>query len=661
MNQPATKKPSNEAFWSRPEAMYPPDETLYLYSDQEPQADVHTSALQKAFGQDLADLAARQDALEVAEVVEAVEETEDAPQEEADDTVEVTEEEAVETEEEPEEAEEEPAPPAKAEEKVAVKAVAKAEEKPAVVEEKATPSQEEKAKAPAVSAPKAAEEAKPVSGGVAAQGDLLDNLAGKRGPWLIFVSAFLIFGIFSGERFFRQSDNPHYVFLADALLKGRWHLTETPTHPVSGKVLDNDWAYLYIVKMKDGRELRGRFRGLYRGKHRFVDVKKRQMLLARKDISGWKRQYYVSFPPLPAFLMAGPMWVLGKMGLDRMRYNDTVFTLFFAALTLAFLFMLLQKLTEKGYSERTFVENALLTALFGFGTVFFFVAVQGTVWFTALTLGAFCCMGYLYFGLEARSPFLAGLFLGMGFLCRPLLLLAGVFFLIQLLHDREKGWKNPFSGEVLSKAVVFALPLLAVGLGMMYANTVRFGNPMEFGHLYLPAVYDRALQHGLFGWYWVPRNIYAFFLAPPQFVNKAPYVLFNAHGMSLFITTPLFLYLFFKRKHNSGALYMSLVLAALVVMLPAMFYQNTGWVTFGNRFSVDYTAFLVLLLAISNVKMDRTFMVLLSWGILINAFGALVFGRQFVINGKILTFFNNDYYSMNWIHQWLFKTFPWMR
>ncbi len=653
MNQHDTKKLA-EALWFRPDAMYPPDNTLFLYSDQDVDAQTYTNARQKALGLDLDALASRSAIAEIAEYTAEYAASKQADSPTVEEPNAQAEEETVISPASSEvSAEVSPKKPS-AEPVVSVKAPA-----PALVAV-ASPTSSASAQGASVEIA-ASKDSTQTAVTSASSSDLLEMLGGKRGPLLIFVMSFLIFGIFSGNRFFRQSDQPHYVFLADALLSGRWHLEDTPTHPVSGRVLDNDWAYLYVVQMKNGEVLRGRFRGTYQGKHRFVDLRKRQKLLVKGQIKQWKRQYYVSFPPLPAFLMAAPMWLLGQLGLDRTRYNDTAFTLFFAALTLALFFLLLQRLRERGYSARSTYENALLTALFGFGTVFFFVAVQGTVWFTALTLGAFCAVAYVYFGLEARHPLLAGLFLGMAFLCRPLLLLAGIFFVIQLLHDREKGWRSPFSADVLGKAALFVLPLLAVGAGMMYANFVRFGNPMEFGHLYLPAVYDRALQHGLFGFYWLPRNLYAFFLAPPQFINKAPYILFNAHGMSLFLTTPLFLYLFFARSRQHRVLYISLLLSALFVLLPSLFYQNTGWVTFGNRFSVDYTVFLVLLLALSTAQMNRLFLGLLIWGIVVNAFGALVFGRQFVIDGRTIQFFNDNYYSLNWIHDWLYRVFPSLR
>jgi hypothetical protein len=66
---------------------------------------------------------------------------------------------------------------------------------------------------------------------------------------------------------------------------------------------------------------------------------------------------------------------------------------------------------------------------------------------------------------------------------------------------------------------------------------------------------------------------------------------------------------------------------ALLVALPTLFYQNTGWVQFGYRFSNDYAVFLFAMLALGGYRMNYCFRALGSWAIVVNAFGALSFGR----------------------------------
>ena len=168
--------------------------------------------------------------------------------------------------------------------------------------------------------------------------------------------------------------------------------------------------------------------------------------------------------------MMGPMWLLGKMGYDRTRFSDITFSLFFAALAVLLLFWLLQALSASGQSLRTCYENLQLTTLFAFGSVFFFVAAQGTVWFTALVVGVCCSLAFLI-ASHYDKPLLAGVFVAAGFLTRPLLVLLSLFFLWQVVYKNRR-WESPFVPANLRKLVLFALP---VGLTIL----VHFGTLMS--------------------------------------------------------------------------------------------------------------------------------------------------------------------------------------
>tara|TARA_B100000609_G_C17222965_1_gene442025 strand:- start:117 stop:2411 length:2295 start_codon:yes stop_codon:yes gene_type:complete len=570
------------------------------------------------------------------------------------------------------------------------------------------------------------------------------SFVGRRGPFLVFFFAFLLLSIFAGDRLFRQSDNPHYVLLSDVLLRGQWHLRGAPRHPVTGKALGNDWASYYMLSvqgadkktkvLKGMYETRGgypifnarRLRRAYRfrtlkGKLYYLQKRKGAAHLDPRSIRARRKVYFVSFPPTPAFLMMPAMWTLQKLGYDRLRYNDTIFSVFFSALAIFFMFSLLQQMSLTGHSQRTLYENLLLTFLFGFGTVFFYVSVQGTVWFTALSIGALFSILYLKNALDLRQPFWAGVFLAAAFLCRPLLLLSGLFFVWQWAR-RDGEWDISFDGDRLKELALFLLPLAVAIGGIMWVNNMRFGNPFEFGHRYLPAVYYKATQYGLFHPRFFLRNFYANFLSLP-FGTKAVVVggkkvmqwklLFNGHGASLFFTTPAFLLLFWggyktwssrneqlsfrglppmkltmplfwilvavivfmfvplfrtqalialavlvvwtlmsgngMEGHEALAdrpwhpLFPVLIMMVLIVGVPPVFYQNSGWFTFGNRFSVDYTPYLILLLAISNIRLrGPVFAFLLLFAVVVNAFGAITFNR----NGA---FYDGSYGSLSWL------------
>jgi drug/metabolite transporter (DMT)-like permease len=76
----------------------------------------------------------------------------------------------------------------------------------------------------------------------------------------------------------------------------------------------------------------------------------------------------------------------------------------------------------------------------------------------------------------------------------------------------------------------------------------------------------------------------------------------------------------------------------MCVATPALFYQNTGYEQFGYRFSLDYTPYLILLLAVGRRPLSRTFKVLVLAGVAVNTFGAVTFKRfhTFYSNGFFL-------------------------
>jgi hypothetical protein len=191
---------------------------------------------------------------------------------------------------------------------------------------------------------------------------------------------------------------------------------------------------------------------------------------------------------------------------------------------------------------------------------------------------------------------------------------------VALLRQRRR--------EIIEKAVQFAGPVVAVALPMMWMNYVRFGRPTEFGHsfLYNNRVNADVARWGLFNVHYLWRNLRAAFLLLPTVSwpsGRPPQPAFDPHGMSLFITTPLFALLFWPKAKPRLNRILWLTVAA--VSIPGFFYQNDGWRQFGFRFSLDYTPYLFLLLAVGGWKIGRWFWALAAVGLAINLWGALAF------------------------------------
>jgi hypothetical protein len=333
-------------------------------------------------------------------------------------------------------------------------------------------------------------------------------------------------------------------------------------------------------------------------------------------------RWYVSFPPLPAVLL---LPVVAIFGLGTL---DALFWALFAGLAPMLLFVVLRFLRESGQSGRTERDDLLVTALFAIGSVYYFAAVQGTVWFAAhVVAAAFVCL-YLLYAFGARRPLAAGLALGLAFLCRPATLLLAGFFALQAISaakDEDRPW-SASAPRLFRALAMFALPLGLIVAAAMWHNAVRFGDPFEFGHRFLQIRWRSRIETwGLFSTHYLPRNLTVFLLSLPWLIESSPFIRITRHGLALWFTTPNLLWSVWPRKLDATvvALWAGVVPTALCTLL----YQNTGWIQFGYRFSLDYLPLLFVLVALSRPRFGAAFLACAVFAIVLNTFGAVTFDR----------------------------------
>lgn len=352
------------------------------------------------------------------------------------------------------------------------------------------------------------------------------------------------------------------------------------------------------------------------------------------DFALYEGRYYVVFPPFPALLIAP--WV--ALGGGAARVRDGLFFLALSGLAPAILFLALEKLRRSGQSARKEWESVALALLFGFGSVYFFSAAQGSVWFAAHVVGAALLGLYLLFALGAERPLAAGTALGLAFATRtPMLFAAPLFVLEALRCSAAEDAPHPLAEpaaylraldrpRLLRALALFAFPLVVVfGLTLLH-NALRFGDAWEVGYRYLGVRWQaRIAKWGLFSYHYLAKNLGVMSSSLP-WVPGARGTAFsiNQHGLALWLTTPLYLTLLWPKRRPPVAC--ALGLAALGAALPSLFYQNTGWLQFGYRFSNDYAPLLFALFAVSGWRFGRGVWLLAGAGLLINAFGAKTFG-----------------------------------
>jgi hypothetical protein len=388
----------------------------------------------------------------------------------------------------------------------------------------------------------------------------------------LFVGSYIAFAAFSGNRFMHQSKAPHFIFQAAAWLEGRLELPVDPPN-------QEDWA-----KVGD--------------------------------------KFYVSFPAFPAVVM------LPFVALWGYQFNDTSFTVFIAALNVLLFFLVLQELSRRGQSKRTELENGFLALLFAFGSLNFYCSIRGEVWFTAEVMGVtFTCL-YILLSMRAAHPALAGLVYSAATLTRTPLMFCGLFFALEAIfpnrvYSTAEAKKDiPSKLRKLGMFAAGATPIAAAGLWFNYA---RFGNPLEFGHkmLWDNRVNADIQRWGLFSYQYLERNLHAAFTKLPTLDPHALRFSYDPHGLSLLVTTPLFLMLLWPKERPT--LHLPFWLTVAIISIPGFFYQNDGYMQFGFRFSLDYTPYLFVLLALGSRPMNNLFWALAAAGLGVNTWGAIAF------------------------------------
>jgi hypothetical protein len=430
----------------------------------------------------------------------------------------------------------------------------------------------------------------------------------------VYVVATVVFAIVAGpQRLGEHTQYNHYAHLADAWLHGRNDIVHGGPRYAGG----NDFAE-------------------YQGKT------------------------YVSFPPFPAVLMM-PMV---KLAGSPENFRDGQFIVWLAGLGPAFLFLVLEKLRRTSRSPRTERENLFLSLLFAFGTVYFFTAVEGTVWFAAHVVGVGLAGLYLLWALDAERPALAGLMLGCSFATRPMILLTGLFFVVEairvsckdglpaegsLLARAKKTWQDVDRVLLARKVVPFAIPIAGVLALSSFYNHARFGewSPSAYGHEHLTVVWQRRMiEWGLFGYHYLAKNLGVAFtilpFAPPRgtmcfgasnagildvvkdFHACVPFRV-NEHGLAVWFTMPF--YFWVLRPKSRSYLYDLVAVTALFPAVMLLLYQNSGWRQFGYRFSNDYALLVFVLLALGARPFGGAFKALAAWAVVWNLFGAITFDR----------------------------------
>ncbi len=251
--------------------------------------------------------------------------------------------------------------------------------------------------------------------------------------------------------------------------------------------------------------------------------------------------------------------------------------------------------------------------------------------------------------------------LACAYLTRPPILLTSLLFALEALRvsSRAGGGEETVAGEpggplrraremvrrvdwraLAIRYALFAAPIAVAFAVMAWMNFTRYGrpSPFPFDHQFLTVAWQaRMLKWGMLSYHYLAKNLGIALTSLPWLPPRGGAALFeapfkiNEHGLALWLTTPLYLWLLWPRRFDGEPgrkwLYAAVAAAAALPVLMDLLYQNSGWRQFGYRFSNDYAVLLFVLLAVGARPMRRAFALAAVWGIAWNAFGAATFDK----------------------------------
>jgi hypothetical protein len=362
------------------------------------------------------------------------------------------------------------------------------------------------------------------------------------------------------------------------------------------------------------------------------------------DIIVLNGKSYIVYPPFPALHLVPFVALFGA------NTSDVLFTAILSACNLPLLYLLFEQVRANGLTRRTWVENAVISALLFFGSITVVLSLGGRVWFTAHILSMTCTLLSLLLAFRRRFGW-AALALGCAFFTRGTIALGFPFLFylawqdagseraferfVRSLWSRKPAWDAVPWRRLTPPAIVTAV---MIGLFAL-RNALVFGSPLESGYgITARQNYGPLVKYGVYSTHYVLANLFANFFDFPRLIFVDPYdprptldMLNGGMGISVFLTTPLFLLLFWRNKQFSmlrAALWVTIALFVVETLL----YNWTGYFEFGGRYLFDLYPYAFLLLALNEVRVDWRFVALGLIALPINLLGAYEFWAQHAIH-----------------------------
>ncbi len=317
------------------------------------------------------------------------------------------------------------------------------------------------------------------------------------------------------------------------------------------------------------------------------------------EMAEYAGRAYFTNPPTPAVLLLPIIWLMKLEPIAtwlsgfnngwpmQLGYGQTGLSLFLGALNVALARVALGRipLSRKGANWGA--------VLFGFGSIAWYHATIGSVWYLAQVVHATAMWLLMVEFLGRTRPGLLGLWLAVAFWCR-LETAVAVPFLLVACPER---WIYPMTDEIVPRLrwrwlFAMAAPLVGVLILNSVYNYVRFGVFSNAAYAVLLSKGDPLFAQGHLHWSYWSRHIHVLFKAYPIFLDEFPWAVPSVGGTAIWITTPAFIYAFRAPLDRlTAACWLGIALFMSVLLL----HGGTGMTQFGYRFALDFYPLLTIL------------------------------------------------------------------
>jgi hypothetical protein len=219
----------------------------------------------------------------------------------------------------------------------------------------------------------------------------------------------------------------------------------------------------------------------------------------------------------------------------------------------------------------------------------------------------------------------ASLCYGLAIAARPSVLFGSIVLFVPVLADWCRTPRGGKRNSLLVLLGVAVIPITAVGLGIMWFNVARFGNPFEFGQRYMLAGINVHHNPEFFGARFIPYNLWVYFAQPVVWSAQSyfpvgikasgtvPIGYFgveNPHGV---LTSVPFVWLasavgfrWRERAPDQRRLFKWIVIGILILFLTATVVISAFAGACG-RYEADFLPPLMLLAALGLLAFERMF------------------------------------------------------